>query len=104
MPVSLENTSVLVIGASSGMGRETALHFAREGARVTAVARRLDRLEALQTELAAAGRNLTIAQADATDPAAMERVAAQAGVVDILVYATGNNIPDRAMSRLTPEL
>ena len=104
MPVSLENTSVLVIGASSGMGRETARLFAREGALVTAVARRLDRLQQLQAELAAEGRTIAIAEGDATDPAAMERVAAQAGDVSILVYATGTNIPDRALSRLTPEL
>ncbi|HXJ38331.1 MAG TPA: SDR family oxidoreductase [Bryobacteraceae bacterium] len=104
MPVSLENTSVLVIGASSGMGRETVLQFAREGARVTAVARRLDRLQELRNELAAEGRTIAIAEADAAEPAAMERVAAQAGAVDILVYATGTNIPDRALSRLTPEL
>ena len=50
MSVKLTNQVVLVIGASSGIGRETAILFAREGARVMAAARRKDRLRALQQE------------------------------------------------------
>jgi NADP-dependent 3-hydroxy acid dehydrogenase YdfG len=102
MPVSLANSRVLVIGASSGMGRETALQFAQEGATVIAVARRLEKLQEIESQVA------LIAAGDATDPASMERVAALAtekfGGVDIMVYATGDNIPDRSMARLTPEL
>ena len=46
MSVKLTNQVVLVIGASSGIGRETVILFAREGARVMAAARRKDRLRA----------------------------------------------------------
>lgn len=42
--------SVVVTGASSGMGRKIALDFAKEGATVIAVARRKERLEELQKE------------------------------------------------------
>lgn len=102
MPASLQNSSVLVIGASSGMGRETALQFARQGANVTAVARRMERLREIEAEVG------LIVEGDAKDPASMERAAAAAtekfGGVDILIYATGDNIPDRAMSRLTTEI
>ncbi|MFQ9514419.1 MAG: SDR family oxidoreductase [Eubacterium sp.] len=45
-----EGKSVVVTGASSGMGRKIALDFAREGATVVAVARRKERLEELQKE------------------------------------------------------
>ncbi|MCD8187385.1 MAG: SDR family oxidoreductase [Ruminococcus sp.] len=45
-----ENKSVIVTGASSGMGRQIALDFAKEGATVIAVARRKERLEALAAE------------------------------------------------------
>lgn len=45
--MKFEGKSVVVTGASSGMGREIALQFAKEGATVVAVARRKDRLEEL---------------------------------------------------------
>jgi NADP-dependent 3-hydroxy acid dehydrogenase YdfG len=102
MPVSLKDQVVVVVGASSGMGRETALLFAKEGAKVTASARREDRLRELEPH------GISVHAADATDPAAMEGLARAAlkeyGRIDILVYATGTNIPDRALTRLTTEL
>lgn len=45
-----EGKSVVVTGASSGMGRRIALDFAAEGATVVAVARRKERLEELAEE------------------------------------------------------
>jgi NADP-dependent 3-hydroxy acid dehydrogenase YdfG len=108
MPVTLENQVVLVLGASSGIGRETAILFAREGAAVTAVARREDRLRALQQELTSEGFSIQIATADASIAEEMDRLVqeihARSGRIDILVYATGTNTPDRAMNRLTDEI
>jgi NADP-dependent 3-hydroxy acid dehydrogenase YdfG len=95
--VSLKGQVALVVGASSGIGRAVAVQFAREGARVIAAARRMDRLEALKAE----HPSLEIAIADASDAASMEALAARAARVDILVYATGTNVQDRAMKRLT---
>lgn len=51
----LSGKIVLVTGASSGIGRSTALAFAREGARVAVCARREDRLESLKDELSQGG-------------------------------------------------
>jgi serine 3-dehydrogenase (NADP+) len=103
MPVSLKGQSVLVVGASSGIGRATAILFAREGARVMASARRADRLRGLQEELAPQ-TPLEIWPANAANAADMERLAtetrARFGRIDILVYATGTNTPDRSMKRL----
>lgn len=99
---------MLVVGASSGIGRATAVLFAREGARVMAAARREDRLSQLQQEMANEGRRVAVTAADAAQPQEMERLAqrteTELGPVDILVYATGTNTPDRALTRLTAPL
>lgn len=105
MPVSLKNHTVLVVGASSGIGRSIAIQFAREGATVMASARRQDRLQKLQDELAEENIDIGISTADASNAAAMEELAARAveqfEKIDILVYASGTNTPDRAMAKLS---
>ena len=92
MPVSLENQVVLVIGASSGIGRETAALFAREGAFVMASARREDRLQQLQAEAASEGHVIEIAPADSSKAAAMAELAKRTrdrfGTIDIVVNLT----------------
>jgi len=102
MPVNLEKQVVLVVGASSGIGRETAIQFAREGARVMAAARREDRLASLKKEVP----SIETCIADASKTEDMERLARETesrlGSIDILVYNTGTNIKDRALTNLTP--
>ncbi len=60
---------VLVTGASSGIGEATAVHLARQGFRVYAAARRLDKLKEL--EAVGAGRISALAL-DVTDPASID--------------------------------
>ena len=45
----------LITGATSGIGRATALRLAAEGYDITATGRRAERLETLRREIAAAG-------------------------------------------------
>jgi NADP-dependent 3-hydroxy acid dehydrogenase YdfG len=108
MPVSLKGQVVLVVGASSGIGRATALSFAREGAQVVASGRRGDLLRRLQEESAKEGNPMEIAPADTSNAAEMEqlgqRTRRQFGTIDVLVYSAGTNTPDRAMTRLNPEI
>jgi serine 3-dehydrogenase len=105
MPVSLKSQTALVVGASSGIGRSIAIHLAREGATVMASARRQDRLQDLQDELAQENIDIGISTADASNASAMEDLAArtieQFEKIDILVYASGTNTPDRAMAKLS---
>jgi NADP-dependent 3-hydroxy acid dehydrogenase YdfG len=105
MAEKLTNQVVVVVGASSGIGCETAKLFAREGAKVMAAARREDRLRGLRKELAAEGTSIVIAVADASQAGDMARVMADTrqklGEIDILVYSTGTNVKDRSMARLT---
>ena len=108
MPVSLKGQTALVVGASSGIGRETAILLAREGVHVMAAARRQHRLEELRDQLLKEVHQLDIAVADAASAPQMNDLAARTlaafGKLDILVYATGTNTPDRAMTRLTSAL
>ncbi|HUS17490.1 MAG TPA: SDR family NAD(P)-dependent oxidoreductase [Chloroflexia bacterium] len=69
----LKDQVVMISGASSGIGRATALAFAAEGARLALCARRVERLTPLVAELEAAGgqRVLTFA-ADVRDLAALD--------------------------------
>lgn len=98
---------VLVVGASSGMGRATAMLLAREGARVVAAARRLERLHELKREAEAEGGTLDVAAVDVADRSDVDRLIQSAveryGRIDTLVYATGTNIPERSLEVLSAE-
>ncbi|HKE29393.1 MAG TPA: SDR family NAD(P)-dependent oxidoreductase [Bryobacteraceae bacterium] len=106
MPVSLKDKVALVVGASSGIGRACAVMLAKEGAKVMAAARREARLRDLEKELP--GSIIKICAADARKAPEMQRLADETkrllGTVQILIYATGTNTPDRAMRRLRPEI
>jgi len=88
-----ENKVVLIVGASSGIGRVLARRLADEGARVAVTARRRDRLEALAVEIAAGGGHCSVHAADAQDGDAAEAVVraciAEHGRIDLLVLNAG---------------
>ncbi len=71
-----------------------------------ASARREDRLRALEAEMA--GHTFEICCADSTRVPDVERLVAETrrllGPIDIMVYATGTNTPDRALVRLRPAI
>lgn len=65
----------VVLGAASGIGRETALRFAERGARVVVAARDPVALQSLVAEIAARGGRAIHAACDVTDHAQVEGVA-----------------------------
>lgn len=87
--------TVLITGASSGIGRELALEFGARAETLVLVARRLDRLQALQDELLRRFPELRVVSlpADLSDEHEIERLLAQvseqAGPVDVLVNNAG---------------
>jgi len=95
MPLSLDLSGkrVLVLGASSGIGRAVAEVAAEAGARLALAARRLDRLEQLAASVRAAGREAHALACDvardADCSAAVEGAVAALGGLDALVYAPG---------------
>ena len=106
MSQSLQGQVVIIVGASSGIGRATALMAVEAGATVIAAARRHDRLLDLQREAADSTGQLTIQRADAASLQDMTTLVAEAlktfGRIDIAVYACGTNAPDRAMKVMPP--
>ncbi|MDO9428183.1 MAG: SDR family NAD(P)-dependent oxidoreductase, partial [Methylobacterium sp.] len=64
---------ILITGASSGIGAATARGLAEQGAAVVLLARRIDRIQALQQELSDAGRSALAIEADVTDAASLQR-------------------------------
>jgi short-subunit dehydrogenase len=77
MPMSDDDTLVLITGASSGIGAGLAREFSRRGFGVALVARRVAELEALATELRAAGRRASAHGGDVTRDGDVARVVAE---------------------------
>ncbi len=98
-------TTVLVTGASSGIGRETALSFARRKVSLFLVARRAERLREVADEAARLGSpRVEVRAADLAVPGTGARIVAECetaiGAVDVLVANAGygNSSPVRDYS------
>ena len=83
----------LVTGGGTGIGRATALEFARTGARVAICGRRADPLEAVRAEIEAAGGQCLALPADVREAgeveALVERTLERFGAIDVLVNNAG---------------
>lgn len=92
-PIDLAGKVVMITGASSGIGEETARLAAAKGARVLLVARRADELARLRAEI---GDRAAAYRCDLTDGAAVDALVAtvleEHGAVDCLVNNAGRSI------------
>jgi short-subunit dehydrogenase len=92
MAARFDGKTVLITGASAGIGLAAARAFVRQGGRVLAVARSLDPLDRLSVELGGASRLVPL-PADVADPEAMsalaERVLREHGTPDVVVANAG---------------
>ena len=84
--------SVFITGASSGLGRGLALHFAKAGARVFAAARRKDELEKLARE----SENIVPVPLDVQDTGALVNAIHAAGDLDMVIANAGVGAPTSA--------
>lgn len=86
---NLRHRTVVITGASAGVGRAVAHRFARAGARLALIARDAAALNDVKQEVESLGGTAMIASADVSDAdavfAAADRIAASAGSIDIWI-------------------
>jgi NAD(P)-dependent dehydrogenase (short-subunit alcohol dehydrogenase family) len=96
-PGSLEGKAALVTGASSGLGRATAIALARAGADVALAARSKEQLQGAKEEVSELGRRALALPVDLASEAqtaeALGRTVEALGRIDILVNAAGTDAP-----------
>lgn len=104
---NLKGKVAVVSGASSGLGKQMALAFARQGASLAILARRVERLEEFAPELVKAGAPEVIAikcDVTSTDDInnAAKTVEKKYGRVDILLNCAGSS-KDKGVIEMTDE-
>ncbi|WP_288200253.1 SDR family oxidoreductase [uncultured Pleomorphomonas sp.] len=91
--MSIDGKVALITGASSGIGAATALKLAAAGVKVAIAARRIDRLEALKTEIVEKGGEALALEMDVTDMSSVEhgvkKLIETYGSIDILFNNAG---------------
>ncbi|MGH9380459.1 MAG: SDR family NAD(P)-dependent oxidoreductase [Thermoanaerobaculia bacterium] len=89
----LADKNALIYGAGGAIGGAVARAFARHGARIFLAGRTVTKLDAVASDIAAAGGGAETAQVDTLDERAVnehaDRVAATAGRIDITLNAVG---------------
>ena len=91
--MNFANQAILIVGASSGMGRVVALKLAAARAKLAVTARRKDKLESLAAEITARGGECLPLAADALDARAAESVVKATvehfGRIDVVLLNAG---------------
>lgn len=89
-PFSLEGKTILVTGASSGIGRSTAIECSKAGAKVVLTARNEARLKETLSMLIGEGHSYIVA--DLVNEEQMDRLVAEMPIIDGLVNNAGFNV------------
>ena len=83
---------ILITGASSGLGAELARQYATKDNSLILLARREDKLRALQEELSSHAKNVKIIVADVTEFEILQKKIATLGFVDMVILNAGISI------------
>jgi len=90
---------VVVTGASSGIGRETAIEFAREGAKTVLVSRSREKLERVAEEIKSLDPNVVVVPTDVTSHEQVNNmvneVVSHYGSIDVLFNNAGSSYVGR---------
>ena len=90
---AIKGKTALITGAGRGIGRATALAFAKEGINLGLLGRSIENLEAVASELQSYGVKVSLATADVSNMesvnAAVEKIRGELGPIEILVNNAG---------------
>lgn len=106
--LSLQNKSVLITGAATGIGKAVALLFAKEGADIAFIHYHDDKeAEETQQEIRALGRKALAFSGDVADSAfcreTVAKTVAAFGGIDILINNAGTQVPCDSIEKLEEE-
>jgi len=91
--MNIQNKTVIITGASSGIGEATALKLSKEGANVVLTARREDRLKKLKTKIEKGGGKALVVTGDVTNKNDWQHLQKETkdtfGSIDVLINNAG---------------
>jgi NAD(P)-dependent dehydrogenase (short-subunit alcohol dehydrogenase family) len=107
MSLRLDNKTFLVTGGASGIGRASALRFAKEGANVCVADRQAGAAEETATEVRKLGRQGLAIQVDVSNPAQVQAMVDQAAKelsgIDIVLAAAGVSAANYGEGKVEPK-
>lgn len=106
MTTGIKDKVVFITGGGTGIGAETARLLAANGAHIAIAGRRLEKLDAVRTEIAAAGGDIRAYPLDVTDKhqvkAVVDAVVRDFGRIDVIVNNAGL-MPIRPMAEVNTD-
>ncbi len=110
--MSFRDKIIVITGASSGIGRSTALEFAKHGAKLVLVSRRKDKLDLVREELSQFGNEIMVYPCDVSDKNQVKSMANSViqkfGKIDILInnagFAIYGNVSDLSIEEIESQI
>ena len=106
--MDFKDKTVLITGTSSGIGKETAIQFAKKGSNIILVARRKQKLEQIADDLKKFNITTLICECDVSDKLQVEKmsklVLEKYGSIDILINNAGFAIYGSVFDLTTEEI
>ncbi|CAM4285995.1 hypothetical protein F901_03428 [Acinetobacter dispersus] len=94
--MNLSQKTIIITGASSGIGAEAAIQLAQAGATVCLIARRIDELQKIQATIQSHAGKVSIYPVDITDPeqlkACLDKILSEHQKIDVLVNNAARSI------------
>lgn len=99
---SIEGKVAIITGASGVLGGSLAKHFVKQGAKVVAIGRSLEKLKTIISELESLGGDAFAVEANVMDTQSLDvaskKILEKYGKIDILLNIAGGNLPNATLT------